>query len=66
MRCQPAYPDKQETVSSATTRLTMLLLNATDEAFARLTVDGLVATHRVPRRVVEEQFEAAKARRARG
>lgn len=60
------FPDAQESVRAATTRLTLLLLNARDEAFARFTAEGLASTHRVPLKVVEVQLQAARERRARG
>lgn len=61
---QPRFPDKKESVESATIRLKMLLAGCTDAALAGFTVDRLVSTHRVSAKVAEYELLMARNRRS--
>lgn len=58
------YPDKRESVESATVRLKTLLAGCTDFALAAFTVEHLAATHNVPLRNVEYELTMARQRRS--
>lgn len=57
------YPDKRESVESATVRLKTLLAGCTDLALAAFTVEHLAATHNVPVKVCEYELLMARQRR---
>ncbi len=59
------FPDKRESAKAAEQRLDALLLNATDGAFANLSVELLARTHNVDRRLIECKLNAARDRRRR-
>lgn len=58
------YPDKRETVESATVRLKTLLAGCTDIALSGFTVEHLAATHNVPVKMCEYELTMARQRRS--
>jgi len=59
------YPSKQISAGEAKTQMMLLLNGCTDQRLAALTVDGLMASYRVDRKLAEYHLTIARQNRAR-